>query len=431
MKDAHAYRRRNTGLVSAKFGSLIQRKSLATWLICCAVAVLAFPTPACINDHDSDSLAKQAKPLPDLLDIIVGRFPRNPPLYYQMRIDRELPEVAKNPRLFGDYDDVAAAYDKLGNPAKALAWMARKKAALPAYDWRNPAIKDAWYRYYANDGTFRVHAWLRSGAKKAAVGEMDQACDEIQKAIEINPHAHFGREPYQLMVMQWIEEATRNPAGASPLSQSFQPDIPNFGTPSPAVEKSPGEAAKGLSSLVVLGGAWESPDIFDALSVSLGLPKTVTLGYMAQLRCKELLESGKQSVIPSSLTVDYLQFENTELDMSHTWTVNRANRLTLEKLFTQIRASADAWQANRTAFMISRLQAGRHPDTDPRFWDGYMETPRLDIDVTWLTTSEVMAEESAKENWEREAWIVGLTAVALLGCLFFGVLIVREQRRAL
>ena len=30
--------------------------------------------------------------------------------------------------------------------------------------------------------------------------------------------------------------------------------------------------------------------------------------------------------------------------------------------------------------MTPRLQAGRHPDTDPTFWDGYRESPPPDID---------------------------------------------------
>ncbi|MEO6812217.1 MAG: hypothetical protein ABI353_24175 [Isosphaeraceae bacterium] len=35
------------------------------------------------------------------------------------------------------------------------------------------------------------------------------------------------------------------------------------------------------------------------------------------------------------------------------------------------RAAAEQWQQARVAFMTARLNAGRHPDTDPTFWDGY------------------------------------------------------------
>ena len=41
----------------------------------------------------------------------------------------------------------------------------------------------------------------------------------------------------------------------------------------------------------------------------------------------------------------------------------------------KLRAEADAWQAARTAFMMKRLNEGRHPDTDLEFWNGYTEKP--------------------------------------------------------
>ena len=47
----------------------------------------------------------------------------------------------------------------------------------------------------------------------------------------------------------------------------------------------------------------------------------------------------------------------------------------LDPAFAKLRAEADAWHAARTAFMTERLKEGRHPDTDPHFWDGYTERP--------------------------------------------------------
>ena len=43
--------------------------------------------------------------------------------------------------------------------------------------------------------------------------------------------------------------------------------------------------------------------------------------------------------------------------------------------YKKLRAEADSWQATRTAFMMARLKQGRHPDTDPTFWNGYKEAP--------------------------------------------------------
>jgi tetratricopeptide (TPR) repeat protein len=168
---------------------------------------------ACINDRDSDSLAIQAKKLPDTLRVITGRFERNPPLYYQMRIRRSLALLKKNPRQFGLYDDIGAAYDRLHRSDEALGIMEKKRALLPPYSAKNPSVEEAWYRYYANAGTFRAHRWLGAGAKVQSLAEMKQARDYIKRAIQIKPNAHFGREKYQLMTMDWII-ATRERKGS-------------------------------------------------------------------------------------------------------------------------------------------------------------------------------------------------------------------------
>jgi hypothetical protein len=54
----------------------------------------------------------------------------------------------------------------------------------------------------------------------------------------------------------------------------------------------------------------------------------------------------------------------------------------LDPAFVKLRAEADAWHAARTAFMMERLEAGRHPDTDPHFWDGYTERPAPGLPAT-------------------------------------------------
>jgi len=84
---------------------IIAMKPLALLLL----AATALPARACVNDRDSDSLATQARQLPETLRVITGRFERNPPLFYQMRIRRSLDELKTAPRQFGLYDDIGAA----------------------------------------------------------------------------------------------------------------------------------------------------------------------------------------------------------------------------------------------------------------------------------------------------------------------------------
>jgi hypothetical protein len=47
--------------------------------------------------------------------------------------------------------------------------------------------------------------------------------------------------------------------------------------------------------------------------------------------------------------------------------------------YLDLRREADAWHARRTEYMMTRLQAGRHPDMDPSFWNEYADpgAPRL------------------------------------------------------
>ncbi len=97
------------------------------------------PSSACLNDRDSDTLANQGKQLPDVVRVISGRFERNPPLYYQMRIARVAKELKLHSELLALYDDIAVANDRLGRDDEAIAWMTRKKARLAQSSTQSPA----------------------------------------------------------------------------------------------------------------------------------------------------------------------------------------------------------------------------------------------------------------------------------------------------
>jgi len=159
------------------------------WLI----GLLLLPGLALACLWDMDTLANEAKGLPDVVQIITGRFERNPPLYYEMRLKRVTAELAKNPTLLADYDDAGVACDRLSRDDEAIAWMQKKRLILQQADPKSAEAKEHWYHYYANIGTFRVHRWFRAGADRKRIAEVQQARDEIAKAIEINPNAHFGR----------------------------------------------------------------------------------------------------------------------------------------------------------------------------------------------------------------------------------------------
>ena len=88
--------------------------------------------PACLQDRDT--LSKEALGHLDVVDTIVGRFDRNPPLYFEMRLERVSKEIKANPKQFELYDDAAVACDRLGRDDEAIQWIEQKKSQMAPLD---------------------------------------------------------------------------------------------------------------------------------------------------------------------------------------------------------------------------------------------------------------------------------------------------------
>lgn len=136
---------------------------------------------ACLWDEETRLVESQR--FPDAIELITGKFPRHSNLYYQWRIaDRQsTPEANRTPN---DYDDIAVAYDKLGQHDQAIATIQSKIARWP---------DRGRYESEANLGTFLIHA-----------GRFAEGLKHINRAIEINPNAHFGREVYQKLLVEYV-----------------------------------------------------------------------------------------------------------------------------------------------------------------------------------------------------------------------------------
>ena len=74
--------------------------------------------------------------------------------------------------------------------------------------------------------------------------------------------------------------------------------------------------------------------------------------------------------------------------------------------------------------MVERLKRGRHPDTDPRFWDGYTERPAPGLP----RISVPRAYASWRRMQERIAVVVVLGVPTFLIVLVVGIA-VRANRR--
>lgn len=135
---------------------------------------------ACLWDRDTYAMEKQK--FPDVFELMTGNFDRHSNSYYKWRIAKIQPQIDKgnkDPLLF---DDLAVAYSKLGNDKRAIELMKLKEKFAPNL-----------YETYANLGTFYIHD-----------GQFEEGLIYINKAIKINPEAHFGREIYQKYLVEFI-----------------------------------------------------------------------------------------------------------------------------------------------------------------------------------------------------------------------------------
>jgi hypothetical protein len=339
-------------------------------LIAACVVIAPAVAHACLNDRDT--LADEAQRFPNAVQVITGRFPRNPPLYYTMRIARESADLKAHPNTLGEYDDVAVGLDHLGRDDEALAVMARKLARMKSL--KTPGNADnsgdtPWYRYDANTGTFLAHRTIRHPGKYPA-SDLQRGRDLIAEAIRVNPHAHFGREKVQLAVMDWMlgpaDESSWSRLGDH-IRHRMEEEL-KTGVPWSQVTS---EWRSGLEGLVVLGGAWESPDIFGALYQVYAMSGSREMGGLAAYRGGEILEHGGRALMPDV--------------RPHVYPPKPGDaRWSTASNFLRLRKEAEAWHARRTAYMMERLTAGRHPDTDATFWADWRDPgPPALVDKPW------------------------------------------------
>ncbi len=149
---------------------------------------------ACIWDYDT--LQQERSRFPDVLELITGKFLRHSQEFYEWRVQDRLEKLKHTPDNLAIYDDLAVAYEKLGQHQKAIDTILIK-------DKKHPGL----YETEANLGTFYIHD-----------GQLDEGLKHIDEAIRINPDAHFGREIYQKQFVEYMRERRRAGIKGLPLS---------------------------------------------------------------------------------------------------------------------------------------------------------------------------------------------------------------------
>ncbi|MEQ1822403.1 MAG: hypothetical protein ABL949_07830 [Fimbriimonadaceae bacterium] len=325
-----------------------------------AVQLFLIPSLSIACLWDSDTLSQELSGKLDVGDAITGRIARYPDAYYKRRIEIAKTKIAANPFDMESYDNIAVAFDRLGNDDEALQWIAAKRRAT------HSMTKEESYRTLANEGTFWAHKFFASGAKRDHLEWLKRGRDLIAEAINLNPQSHFGRERAQLGLMNWTIQRSKG------STEGYL----HFAIGSDFVEDGnfPPELQKGLVGLVALGNAWESVDVIHAIG-SLSF-RDANIAELANFRVKELEAEGRRSLTGQKLevTVMFALYDNQK-------------RIIADN-FSTMRRSAEEYKSNLDQFVLEQLKAGKHPDLDGEaFWAGYVETPRPELkELLWIET---------------------------------------------
>ncbi len=157
-----------------------------------------------------------------------------------------------------EFDDLAVALERLGRRDEALTVLASKAERLAVEP--DPEHQ---YRYHANLGTVLAHA-----------GRFKTAIAELEKAINLNPEAHFGRERYQIDLIRYLAATQKDTTlwsrhnflswsghsvmevyhGRMSFTEEFEPRI----------KDSFEDAFQGVTGMLRFGGL-EGPELYRAL----------------------------------------------------------------------------------------------------------------------------------------------------------------------
>jgi len=153
-------------------------------------------------------------------DVLTERFAKHGKAYYRKRnrlVDNELQELkpkrkpGENPsdRYFALLDDQGAGLEALGDSDGAARVLRAKLREQEALGYKSKQL----YTTYANLGTFLIHGNFvkaRTG-DLSAKEQLREGLSFIHKSIEVNPEAHFGREVWQAVAVEFMLAAIDDP----------------------------------------------------------------------------------------------------------------------------------------------------------------------------------------------------------------------------
>lgn len=298
---------------------------------------------ACYND--SDTYLTELRDNLDITNAIIGRFTLYPPEYYKKRIEIQLAILKKNPNDLDAYDNLAVAYDRIGEGNKAIQWIEEKRKHLGS----NPG--NHLYTTEANEGTFFIVRWIR-GHKPGDFSDANRAEKYVEKALQYNPNGHFGREFSQLYCIRAMIACGKE-KDWMPL---FTSNLVKIAYESKIDRR---KLRFGIAGMMVLGAAWNSPMFIQ--SIAELVPEEGQVASLCKAKFRTMKISGENQDIES-------EFPIRAASTTHGNDFSIINQLL--KNGTEYQENIDQWVTNK-------LAEGKHPDIDKDFWTGYTEVPAI------------------------------------------------------
>jgi tetratricopeptide (TPR) repeat protein len=369
---------------------------------------------ACLWDYDT--LQMERTRFPSVLELITGKFLRHTPEFYEWRIKDRLGKLTEDPDNPALYDDLAVAYEKLGQHDKAIE-------TILAKDKKKPGL----YETEANLGTFLIHS-----------GRLEEGLKHIDKALTINPDAHFGREKYQKQLVEYVISRRVDSALPLPLgdpsgnrwhgsfSVHLAGEIP--GRVFRLNESDRKAAVNGVLGMMRFGN-FDSPVLLEALGDLL----KHDLGLEPEIDEKQLAAraypKASYSVPEGKARQSYREKARAVLCMQakHRNAVDDDDEMSLEDVestFKKELSQADEWFASVRENELSWIQANKNLDEE--FTKLYYEEPRVASD----TTEEFPESPEFSRRMLRLKIALGLIAAGMAALLALAVnRIVRRFRR--
>jgi len=321
--------------------------------------LLPASTLACLWDYDTLKMERQQ--FPGIAELISGKFLRHSPEFYEWRIADRQKRIRSASRDVRLYDDLAVAYDKTGRHEQAIQIMLEAEQIQPDR-----------YETYANLGTFHIHN-----------GDLNTGSQFISRAIEINPDAHFGREIYQKLLVEYVLQQRGDGTLPQPMSTQ-EARFGNRGFAQFLAGRMSGEqsgagtktdfaaAVKGISGMMRFGHH-DSPVLLEALA-DLLMARTDDLSR--RLAARAWLKAS-YSVQDPEVAARYREVADEVLSLQ-TAGQGHHSRISLESVEQQFQtelAEADSWFEQLCADERSWIAAGE--DVDQRFSEKYYSSPTL------------------------------------------------------